>query len=315
MRNSNTSVVCFGEVLWDVLPTGRIPGGAPMNVAYHLHKLGINSQIISSIGDDVAGTNLVAFLQTVGLPADYIQISQQYATSEVLASINDHNEVSYEIVYPVAWDKITWQRQLADMVSKADAFVFGSLSSRDSVSRQTLLRLLDVAKYRVFDVNLRAPHYTVDLVTDLLKRADMVKLNTSELLQIAQWYNAGCQTEADCIEVLFREFEVQEILITKGGTGASYYTPTYRYDYPAYKISVADTIGSGDAFLAAFLAMKLTDEPVEVALDYAVAMGAFITSQSGACPEYSRYDLSRFIWKKKLFSQNPNYQNHKSIVS
>lgn len=304
MKNLNTSVVCFGEVLWDVLPTGRIPGGAPMNVAYHLHKLGINSQIISSIGDDVAGTNLVAFLQTVGLPADYIQVSQQYATSEVLASINDHNEVSYEIVYPVAWDKIGWQPQLADMVSKADAFVFGSLSSRDSVSRQTLLRLLDVAKYRVFDVNLRAPHYTVDLVTDLLKRAEMVKLNTSELLQIAQWYNAGCQTEADCIEVLFREFEVQEILITKGGTGASYYTPSYRYDYPAYKISVADTIGSGDAFLAAFLAMKLADEPTEVALDYAVAMGAFITSQSGACPEYVKYDLNRFIRQRKLFNQN-----------
>jgi fructokinase len=251
----------------------------------------------------------------VGLSADNIQVNEQFATSEVLASINDHNEVSYEIVYPVAWDKIAWEPQLAAMVSKADAFVFGSLSSRDNVSRETLLRLLDVANYRVFDVNLRAPHYTVDLVTDLLNHADMVKLNTSELMQIAQWYDAGCQTEADCIELLFREFNVKEILITKGGTGASYYTTSYRYDYPAYKIRVADTVGSGDAFLAAFLAMKLNDEPVEVALDYAVAMGAFITSQSGACPEYSRYDLGRFIWKKKLFSQNPNLMNHELIAS
>nr|WP_294942989.1 carbohydrate kinase [uncultured Mucilaginibacter sp.] len=315
MKNVNTSVVCFGEVLWDVLPTGRIPGGAPMNVAYHLHKLGVNSQVISSIGEDEAGTNLMAFLKAVGLPTDYIQVNQQYATSEVLASINDHNEVSYEIVYPVAWDKIAWHLQLAEMVSKADAFVFGSLSSRDNVSRETLLRLLDVANYRVFDVNLRAPHYTVDLVTDLLNRADMVKLNTSELMQIAQWYDANCQTEAACIELLFRKFNVREILITKGGTGASYYTVDYRYDYPAYKISVADTVGSGDAFLAAFLAMKLNDEPVEVALDYAVAMGAFITSQSGACPEYSRYDLGRFIWKKKLFNQNPNLTDHELIAS
>jgi fructokinase len=315
MKNLNTSVVCFGEVLWDVLPTGRIPGGAPMNVAYHLHKLGADSKMISSIGNDVAGANLGAFLKTVGLSTDHIQVNQQFATSEVLASINDHNEVSYEIVYPVAWDKIAWQPGLAEMVSKANAFVFGSLSSRDNTSRETLLKLLDVANYRVFDVNLRAPHYTVDLVTDLLNRADMVKLNTSELIQIAQWYDANCQTEADCIELLFREFNIKEILITKGGTGASYYTTSYRYDYPAYKISVADTVGSGDAFLAAFLAMKLSDEPVEVALDYAVAMGAFITSQSGACPEYSRYDLGRFIWKKKLFSQNPNLMNHELIAS
>ena len=315
MKNLNTSVVCFGEVLWDVLPTGRIPGGAPMNVAYHLHKLGADSKMISSIGNDIAGTNLVAFLKTVGLSTDHIQVNEQFATSEVLASINDNNEVSYEIVYPVAWDKIAWEPQLAEMVSRADAFVFGSLSSRDSISRETLLKLLDVANYRVFDVNLRAPHYTVALVTDLLNRADMVKLNTSELVQIAQWYDANCQTEADCIELLFREFNVREILITKGSTGASYYTAAYRYDYPAYKISVADTIGSGDAFLAAFLAMKLSDEPVEVALDYAVAMGAFITSQSGACPEYSRYDLGRFIWKKKLFSQTPNLMNHELIAS
>jgi fructokinase len=315
MKNINTSVVCFGEVLWDVLPTGRIPGGAPMNVAYHLHKLGADSKMISSIGNDVAGANLVVFLKTVGLSTDHIQLNQQFATSEVLASINDNNEVSYEIVYPVAWDKIAWQPGLAEMVSKANAFVFGSLSSRDNTSRETLLKLLDVANYRVFDVNLRSPNYTVGLVTDLLNRADMVKLNTSELIQIAQWYDANCQTEAQCIELLLCEFNVREILITKGSTGASYYTTSYRYDYPAYKISVADTVGSGDAFLAAFLAMKLSDEPVEVALDYAVAMGAFITSQSGACPEYSRYDLGRFIWKKKLFSQNPNLMNHELIAS
>lgn len=306
MKNVNTSVVCFGEVLWDVLPDKRIPGGAPMNVAYHLHKLGLNSQMISSIGNDEAGAGLIGFLHSIGLSTEYVQICRQYGTSEVLASIGEHNEVSYEIVHPVAWDKIAWEDKLGGAVSLADAFVFGSLSSRDEVSRETLLRLIQHANYRVFDVNLRAPHYSVECITQLLTRADLVKLNVSELLLIAGWYDANCQAESDCVNLLFSQFGVNEVLITKGSKGATYHTPMYRYDYPAYKINVADTIGSGDAFLAAFLAMKLNNEPIEVALDHAVAMGAFITSQSGACPAYSRYDLGRFVREKKFaasFSQ------------
>jgi fructokinase len=308
------SVVCFGEILWDVLPTERKPGGAPMNVAYHLHKLGINSALVSSIGNDKPGADLITFLQQVNLSTGNVQINNSYVTSEVIATINASHEVSYEIVYPTAWDKITWRPQLAKLVSDAGAFVFGSLSSRDEVSRQTLLQLLDQAAYKVFDVNLRAPHYSVEIITNLLQKADMVKLNTAELMQIAGWYDNTCQTESDCVGVLLTKFNITEVLITKGGNGATYYTPAYRYDYPAYRISVADTIGSGDAFLAAFLSMKLRNEPAEIALDHAVAVGAFITSKAGACPEYSKHDLGHFIWKKKLATQTKFWMNEKPIA-
>jgi fructokinase len=301
---SGTSVVCFGEILWDVLPEGRKPGGAPMNVAYHLNKLGINSALVSSIGNDESGADLISFLQLVNLSTKHVQLNDSYPTSEVIASINESHEASYEIVYPTAWDKINWQPQLAKLVSNANAFVFGSLSSRDEVSRQTLLKMLDLATYKVFDVNLRAPNYSAEIIANLLKKADMVKLNTVELKQIASWYDNTCQTESDCISLLLTKFNIAEALITKGSNGATYYTPAYRYDYPAYSINVADTIGSGDAFLAAFLSMKLKDEPIDVALDYAVAVGAFVTSQSGACPKYSTYDIGRFMWKKKLVSQS-----------
>ena len=293
------SVVCFGEILWDNLPDGKRPGGAPMNVAYHLHKLGLHSHLISSIGNDEAGKELLDFLNRIGVGSNWVQIDDNHETSQVLASINEENEVSYEIVAPVAWDYIKWEENMEELIKESDAFVFGSLGSRNEASRATLFRMLDNARYRVFDVNLRAPHYSPEFVSDLLKRADMVKINSAELGLIAEWNGISYSKELDCIESIFSKFGMNEILITKGPHGATYYNKNLTYEYPAYSISVADTIGSGDSFLAAFLAMKLAGEPLEVALDYAVAMGAFITAQSGACPEYSKFDFDRFLWKRK----------------
>ena len=301
MKRSHTpKVVCFGEILWDVLPEVRKPGGAPMNVAYHLNKLGIAVDLLSSVGHDQAGNDLIAFLQSGGLSSTLVQRSSAYATSEVLARISENHEVTYDIIKPVAWDQIKYTTEMGKAVSQADAIVFGSLSAREPVSRETLYSLIESARYRVFDVNLRAPHYSDEIIIDLLKKADMVKLNLSELYLIIRWLSpAHINNEAQAVELLFNRFQIQEVLITKGGKGATYYSRQIRYDYPTYAIEVADTIGSGDAFLAAFLAMKLANEPLEVTLDYAVAMGAFITSQPGACPDYSRFDFERFIWKKK----------------
>ncbi|MET3114211.1 fructokinase [Pedobacter sp. CG_S7] len=297
----NKSVVCFGEILWDNLPTGKRPGGAPMNVAYHLHQLGINSHLISRIGNDQPGEELLGFLKEIGLETDLVQIDVEQATSQVQATINESNhEVSYEILSPVAWDFISLQPNFEALVRESKAFVFGTLSARNTVTRATLYQMLAYSSYRVFDVNLRAPHYSPEVIDALLRQSNLVKLNSSELLLIAQWYDPICVKEADGVELLFDRFNVEEVLITKGSQGVSYYTIAFRYDYPAYTINVADTVGSGDSFLAAFLAMKLADEAVETTLDYAVAMGAFITSQAGACPKYARFDLDRFIWKKKL---------------
>lgn len=298
--HSNKAVVCFGEVLWDLLPDGKKPGGAPMNVAYHLHKLGLKSSMISSVGKDDAGLELLDFLKSIELPLTYIQQDQLHQTSAVQATVGENHEVSYDILFPVAWDFIRWKPAHEQLISNADAFIFGSLGSRNETSRQTLLKMLDYAKYRVFDVNIREPHYTQDFVTQLLERCDLVKLNIAELEMITGWYNPTCANELERIEFLFEQFSFEEIIITKGGKGATYYTRAIRYDYPAYAIDVQDTVGSGDSFLAAFLAMKLSDEPLEEMLNYAVAMGAFITSKSGACPPYTKFDLDRFIWKRGL---------------
>lgn len=297
---SNKSVVCFGEVLWDLLPGGKKPGGAPMNVAYHLHKLGLKSNMISSVGDDQAGLELLDFLKSIELPLTYIQQDPVHQTSVVQATVGDNHEVSYDIVFPVAWDFIEWEPAHEQLIRNADAFIFGSLGSRNETSRTALLKMLDHATYRVFDVNIREPHYTQDFVTQLLGKCELVKLNIAELEMIAAWFNPACSDELERIELLFERFNLQEVIITKGGKGATYYTAAIRYDYPAYPVDVQDTVGSGDSFLAAFLAMKLTDEPLEEVLNYAVAMGAFITSKSGACPPYKKFDLERFIWKRSL---------------
>lgn len=272
-----------------------------MNVAYHLHRLGLESKLVSSVGHDQAGKELIDFLKAMGLETSYVQVNPEQKTSEVQATVNpDNHEVTYEILAPVAWDFIRLDEALTSVVEDAQAFVYGTLSARNIVSRSTLNLLLEKSPYRIFDVNLRAPHYTKETIEQLLRPAHLAKLNKSELTLLAGWYNPNCRREAECVEVLLNKFKIQEIIVTKGGDGASYYSHTLRYDYPSYAIDVNDTIGSGDSFLAAFLAMKLRNEPLELVMDYSAAMGAFITSQAGACPPYSKSDLERFIWKKKL---------------
>ena len=152
-------VVCFGEVLWDILPSGPVPGGAPMNVTYHLHKQQKNPALITRIGLDDKGKELHNIFSDHGVCTDYFQIDYDHETGKVYAEPNEHNEVVYDIVMPVAWDFIQWEDSFENLISNADFFVFGSLSARSQVSKNTLLKALETAKNKVLDINLRAPHF------------------------------------------------------------------------------------------------------------------------------------------------------------
>jgi fructokinase len=288
-------VICFGEILWDNLPTGRNPGGAPMNVAYHLNKLGIPGALISAVGADDAGKDLLNFLKSKGVSSELVQVDVQHETSEVIATMNDEHEVSYEILTGVAWDYISKKKINIQAVSKASAFVYGSLSARSAESREALLYSLEQATYKVFDVNLRAPHYAPELILSLMHHADLLKVNAAELHAIAGWLNIKSEQEAEIIAEIFSKYQVQEVVVTKGGSGASLYTREKSYQAKAYQVDVQDTIGSGDSFLAALLAMKLKAAEPEVALQTAVAMGAFITSKPGACPDYDQREFYTFM--------------------
>lgn len=299
INSSSRSVVCFGEILWDNLPGGRNPGGAPMNVAYHLHKLGIGTAVISAVGDDRAGTDLIGFLRDSGVSTECIQVDALHQTSEVVATVNDDHEVSYDILVNVAWDYIQANEFNKEAVKKADAFVFGSLIARSRESRRTLFTLLECAAYRVFDVNLRSPHYSPELIAELMHHADLLKVNAAELQLIANWNNCETDTEAEIVANLFKQYPLKEIVITKGSAGAGYYTPLDGFNRNGWKVTVQDTIGSGDSFLAALLAMKLNGEANEEALDCAVAMGGFITSKEGACPDYDKEEFERFMQENR----------------
>jgi fructokinase len=157
-NNNDHKVVCFGEVLWDILPSGAVPGGAPMNVAYHLHKQQKNPALITSIGIDEKGEQLVKIFSDYGICTDFFQVDYEHETGKVFAEPNEHNEVVYEIVKPVAWDYIKWEDDFENLVSNANYFVFGSLASRNNVSKKTLFQLLEYAENKVLDINLRAPH-------------------------------------------------------------------------------------------------------------------------------------------------------------
>jgi len=304
MKETNTKpaqrVICFGEILWDNLPGGRKPGGAPMNVAYHLNKLGIESTLISRVGIDSNGDELLQFIESKGLSVEYCQRDRNFPTSTVEVNIGLDQEVKYDIVKNVAWDYIEAEERLCQLVEEADAFVFGSLAARSAGTYKTLHALLEKAKYKVFDVNLREPHYSQASITQLLRKTNLLKLNIHELNLITDWFSVDCQTEWERIRVLQNQFGIGEIVVTKGGTGASYYTKNAQCNYPAFNVTVNDTVGSGDSFLAAFLSQKLKGESIEGMLNYAAALGAYVTMHAGACPEYKKYDLDRFIWKNEL---------------
>lgn len=299
MTSNKPSVVCFGEILWDVLPDATMPGGAPMNVAYHLNNLGIKTTLISRVGDDDEGKKLLDLLQTWGLSTEYCQLDTENATSKVLATVGDNHEVTYDIVFPVAWDFIAYNKEITELLKNTDALVFGSLVTRNSVSRNTLYEMVNLAKFKVFDINLRAPHYSPDVINDLLTKTDLLKLNEAELKEVAKWFNPSVNTNDDCVHLFQDKFGIKEIVVTKGSKGASFYTSDSSFDHAAYKVQVADTIGSGDSFLAGFLSKRLQQETSETSLSYAGALAAFVTQQHGACPSYTVADLEKFKSEKE----------------
>jgi fructokinase len=294
MNNNDYTAVCFGEILWDFLPDGaKQPGGAPMNVAYHLNQLGISTAMISKIGADALGEELLQFITSKNVTADFIQKDNAHETSRVLAEL-DGNNVTYDIVKPVAWDFIEYSSALQQLVAGAQYFIFGSLGVRSETSRQTLFELLETAPQKVLDINIRKPHYDKKTLEHLIRHADILKLNADELQMLSEWYNFS-GSETDQIFALQDKFHLNMILTTRGDKGAVVLHDGKFYEHPGYRVKVADTIGSGDSFLAAFLSGFLQAEPIEKAISFASGMGAFVATKAGACPSYSLAEVQHDI--------------------
>jgi fructokinase len=291
----NNQILCFGEILWDNLPSGAVEGGAPMNVALHLLRFGINSSVASSIGDDTKGVDLLAFLKKSGLRTDLVQVHPSLPTSEVLVFLDEHNTASYEICAPVAWDEILLTPELIKEAKASTAIVFGSLASRSAVSKNTLTALLnDRDILKIMDVNLRPPYDTEDNVKTLLKKSDIVKLNDEELMKISDWYQLTGTLE-ERIRSFGNLLNLETLIVTMGKHGAYVLHQDKLHHHNGFKVETEDSVGAGDAFLAGFLAAFFDGKNLDIALTEASAIGAFVASQPGATPHYNRDVIKQFI--------------------
>ncbi|WP_353719023.1 carbohydrate kinase [Dyadobacter sp. 676] len=290
----------FGEVLWDVLPDARLAGGAPMNVAVHLQRYGMDVSFISRVGRDELGAELLAFMAEQGLSTRWVQTGETHLTGIAKANVSDSTEVTYKILHPVAWDYIRFDHAAAQCVAASDFFVYGTLASRDRTSRDTLLRYLASTRVPhgcvpIFDVNLRPPHYTREQVTELLAFARIVKMNEHELREVSGWL-APFENERQAMAVLVDRFGLDMLVLTCGAEGAMVLTAGGEYHrHSGFTVDVSDTIGSGDAFLGAFLYRFATGHPLPASLEFACAAGASVASKKGALPAFTETDIHALI--------------------
>ena len=267
-----------------------------MNVGIHLKNLGMNVACITSVGDDNLGDELRKFLTSKGCADAWVQIDKDHPTGTVNVNISDRTNVQYEIVQPVAWDFIAATPEALEVSRNAYAFVFGTLASRHHPSRETLLKLLENSKaIKIFDVNLRAPHYSKALIERLMGKADIVKMNEDELNIIHDWFESPGSPLHQKIKNIRSKFELKKVIVTRGADGALLLDETGLRQSKVFKVEVKDTIGSGDAFLAGMIKNFSLNHAPEQALNYACALGALVAQHHGANPSIEEKEILALI--------------------
>ncbi len=281
----NKQILCFGEVLWDTFDDGKKAGGAPMNVAMHLVQQRADVAFGSRVGEDPSGDELVEYLKRNDLFSDLIQRDAELPTCEVTVELDENQQATYIIPQPVSWDNIQTGDLLNQAAGQASAIIFGSLACRDETTRDTLLNLLDETKaLKIFDVNLRAPHYTLSTIETLTARADVVKMNEDEAKLLIGGSDHDIREQ---INEFRSKYHSKTICVTRGEHGAIVWHDHEFYDSPGCPAAPGgDSVGAGDSFLATFVAGLLAGQPMQTVIDNSCAVGAFVASQRGANPPY-----------------------------
>lgn len=290
-----SKIACFGEVLWDVFPTHKKIGGAPLNVANRLQALGNEVTMISAIGKGENGAKLLKYIKDVGIDPSCIQVHNEYKTGKVKVMLNEKGSASYDIKYPRAWDKIRLTEINKKAVKNSDAFVFGSLAARDESSRNTLFKLIELAKYKIFDLNLRPPYYTKELLIKLMNEADFIKFNDDELYEVSGYLDSKYHSMEQNIRFISKKTNTKHICVTKGHHGAVLLYEDKFYYNSGYLIKVIDSVGAGDSFLGSLTSQLLQKVNPQEAIDFACAVGAMVAQSEGANPVLLRSDIDAFI--------------------
>jgi len=274
-------IACYGEILWDVFPDKKRLGGAPLNVALRLHSFGAKVAMISAVGKDDLGDVAISELEAQSLNTDFIQRPKK-PTGEVTVILDQKGSASYTIQENVAWDAIEATKENLKAVEEVDAFVIGSLAFRDSVNLKALEALIEKSKFTVFDLNLRAPFYELEIVVALMEAADMIKLNDEELELVVMVLGIEGKTLADELKQLSTMTETPTICVTLGAEGAMLLHKDTIYEQVGFPAKVVDTVGAGDSFLATLIYGLRTGETPEDALEVACAVGSLVASKAGA---------------------------------
>lgn len=284
----NDIVVGMGEALWDVLPEGKKIGGAPANFAYHVSQFGLPSRVVSAIGNDPLGREIVENFTSKGL--NHLIEEVPYPTGTVQVEIDPAGVPQYDIKENVAWDNIPYTARLEALAGQTRAICFGSLAQRNVVSRDTINRFLDAMPQTadsivVFDVNLRQGFYTKEILCNSMKRCNILKINDEELVTVSRMFGyPGIDLQDKCW-ILLGKYNLRMLILTCGINGSYVFTPGNVSFQPTPKVEVADTVGAGDSFTAAFIASLLKGKSVAEAHALAVRTSAFVCTRKGAMPE------------------------------
>ena len=283
----NEIVVGMGEALWDVLPEGKKIGGAPANFAYHVSQFGLPSCVVSAIGDDALGKEIIENFTSKGL--DQLIAEVPYPTGTVQVEIDQTGIPLYDIKENVAWDNIPYTEHLDALAKRTKAVCFGSLAQRNVVSRETINHFLDTMQNHddsliVFDVNLRQGFYNKEILCKSMQNCNILKINDEELITVSRMFGyPGIDLQDKCW-ILLGKYNLKMLILTCGINGSYVFTPGNVSFQPTPKVEVADTVGAGDSFTAAFIASILKGKSVTEAHTIAVKTSAFVCTQKGAMP-------------------------------
>lgn len=282
-----TTIVGMGEALWDVLPEGKKLGGAPANFAYHMSQFGYDSVVVSAVGDDKLGNEILENLAAKQLQHKIEKVP--YPTGVVQVTLDDAGVPCYEIKENVAWDNIPFTSALKELAQHTQAVCFGSLAQRSVVSRETINSFLDAmprkeGQYKIFDINLRQGFYNKEILDESFNKCNILKINDEELITISRLFGfPGIDLQDKCW-ILLAKYNLKMLILTCGINGSYVFTPGEVSFVETPKVEVADTVGAGDSFTAAFMAAVLAGKSVAHAHKLAVDVSAYICTQNGAMP-------------------------------
>lgn len=287
METNKKYVVGIGEALWDVLPDGKKIGGAPANFAYHVSQCGWQSKVVSAVGNDKLGDEIIANFQKKSLNVLIEKVA--YPTGTVQIELNAEGIPCYDIKENVAWDNIPFTDRLQQLASNTCVVCFGSLAQRNMVSRETINAFLDAMpegpdQYKIFDINLRQAFYTEKIIRDSLQRCNVLKINDEELGVIGRMFGYEEMDLPETCRALLRAYRLKMLILTCGIHGSYVFTSQDFSFLETPKVEVVDTVGAGDSFTAAFISSILHGKTVKEAHRRAVDVSAYVCTQNGAMP-------------------------------